>query len=91
MIARAAWQLRAFTATVLASCRYDRVLVIRVLNEGAGIGMQLERLAAAAPPVDIVIAAGGSPDPDVRRRAVARRGRTGPIQTKQSQRRKLHD
>jgi acetylornithine deacetylase len=74
MIARAAWQLRAFTATVLASCRYDRVLVIRVLNEGAGIGMQLERLAAAAPPVDIVIAAGGSPDPDVLRRAAARRG-----------------
>jgi hypothetical protein len=45
MTDRAAWQLPAFTATVLASRRHDHALVIPVINEGDRIRAQLERLA----------------------------------------------
>jgi dolichol-phosphate mannosyltransferase len=62
MTDRAAWQLPAFTATVLAPRRHDHALVIPVINEGDRILAQLARLAAAAPPVDVVIADGGSTD-----------------------------
>jgi glycosyltransferase involved in cell wall biosynthesis len=73
---RSAWQLPAFTATVLAPRRHDHALVIPVINEGARIRAQLERLAQAAPPVDVAIADGGSTDgsldPDMLRRTGVR-------------------
>jgi hypothetical protein len=81
---RAAWQLPAFITTVLAPRRHDQALVIPVINAGTRIAVQLERLAAAVPPVDIVIADGGSPDgalvPDALRRlgACALLVKTGP-------------
>jgi glycosyltransferase involved in cell wall biosynthesis len=62
MTDRPAWQLPAFTATVLAPRRHDHALVIPVINEGERIRAQLARLAVDAPPVDIVIADGGSTD-----------------------------
>ncbi|WFU38853.1 glycosyltransferase family 2 protein [Bradyrhizobium sp. CB82] len=42
--------------------RHDYVLVIPVLNEGERIRHQIGRIAAIRPPVDIVIADGGSKD-----------------------------
>ena len=47
---------------MLAPRRHDHALVIPVINEGDRIRAQLARLAAAAPPVDVVIADGGSTD-----------------------------
>lgn len=44
---------------------HDAVLVIPVINEGARIRGQLGAIAALAPPVDIVIADGGSTDGSV--------------------------
>jgi dolichol-phosphate mannosyltransferase len=58
----AEWQVPEFVATVLAARRFDHALVIPVINEGARIRAQLERLAAVAAPVDVVIADGGSSD-----------------------------
>jgi glycosyltransferase involved in cell wall biosynthesis len=81
---RAAWQLPAFTATVLAPRRWHHALVIPVLNEDGRITAQLERLAAAAPPVDVVIADGGSTDGSLDPEGLRRRGvrallvKTGP-------------
>jgi glycosyltransferase involved in cell wall biosynthesis len=76
MTDRTAWQVPAFTATVLVPRRHQHALVIPVLNEGARIRAQLERLAAAAAPADMVIADGGSTDgvldPDALRRAGVR-------------------
>ena len=57
-----AWQVPQHTVTVLAPRRHDFALVIPVINEGARIVTQLERIAALAPPVDVVIADGGSTD-----------------------------
>jgi glycosyltransferase involved in cell wall biosynthesis len=61
---RAAWQLPSFSAAVLAGGgrRHDHALVIPVINEGERIRRQLARIAALAPPVDVVIADSGSTD-----------------------------
>ena len=59
---RSTREVPAFHAQLLGEKRHDHALVIPVINEGARIGNQLARLAAAAPPVDIVIADGGSSD-----------------------------
>lgn len=50
------------TEAVFAPRRHRHALVIPVLNEGARIAAQLRRIAVAAPPVDVVIADGGSTD-----------------------------
>jgi dolichol-phosphate mannosyltransferase len=54
-----------WTETVLSKRVHDHVLVIPVINEGDRIRKQLLRIAALAPPVDIVIADGGSTDGSV--------------------------
>lgn len=56
------WEVPAFTAEALAPRRHDHALVIPVLNEGERIRAQLRRISAAAPPVDVLIADGGSRD-----------------------------
>jgi len=55
-------ELPAFRAEVLAPRRRAYALVIPVINEGERIRAQLLRIAAEAPPVDVVIADGGSTD-----------------------------
>src|SRR4051794_1899094 len=47
---------------IFAPRRHDHLLVIPVINEGERIRRQLERIAALAPEVDILIADGGSTD-----------------------------
>jgi dolichol-phosphate mannosyltransferase len=59
---RAAWQLPACTVTEFAPRHCATALVIPVINEGTRIADQLARIAAAAPPVDVVIADGNSTD-----------------------------
>ena len=56
------WQLPAFETQVLAPKAQAHALVIPVLNEGARIRGQLRTLRDLAPPVDVVIADGGSTD-----------------------------
>lgn len=55
-------QIPAFTATVLSPRRHAHALVIPVINEGERIRMQLRAIARSAPPVDLVLADGGSTD-----------------------------
>ena len=55
-------ELPTFTTAVFTPRRHRHALVIPVLNEGNRIQRQLERIHAAAPTVDIVIADGGSTD-----------------------------
>jgi glycosyltransferase involved in cell wall biosynthesis len=59
------WQVPAFAETILKPRAQEFALVIPVINEGDRIRRQLERLAALALPVDIVIADGGSTDGSV--------------------------
>ena len=47
---------------IFAPRRHDHLLVIPVINEGERLRRQLERIAAAAPEIDIMIADGGSTD-----------------------------
>lgn len=56
------WQVPDHQRDVLAPKRYDFGLVIPVINEGERIRGQLQRIAAANLPVDIIIADGGSTD-----------------------------
>ncbi len=55
----------AHVAAVFGPKRHDAVLVIPVINEGARIAGQLRAIAELAPPVDVVIADGGSTDGSV--------------------------
>jgi dolichol-phosphate mannosyltransferase len=54
--------LPAFTTRVFRPKRHLHALVIPVLNEGERIRRELERISAASPRVDVVIADGGSTD-----------------------------
>lgn len=58
----AGWAVPAFRTEALAGRRHDDALVIPVLNEGERIRNQLQRIRALSPPVDILIADGGSSD-----------------------------
>jgi len=55
-------ELPAFTATVFESRRHRHALVIPVISEGQRIRDQIARVGALDPPVDVVIADGGSTD-----------------------------
>lgn len=59
---RPGWQVPAFTVTELQPRRARYCVCVFVLNEGARILAQLERMRAPAATVDIVIADGGSTD-----------------------------
>jgi dolichol-phosphate mannosyltransferase len=59
---RASWQVPTFTEIVLTGKRHAHALVIPVINEGERIRRQLGLIAKLAPPVDVVIADGGSTD-----------------------------
>ena len=59
---RNGWEVPDFRATVLSGRAHAVALVIPVINEGARIRHQIERIAALAPAVDVVIADGGSTD-----------------------------
>jgi hypothetical protein len=59
---------------IFAPRRHDHLLVIPVINEGERIRRQLERIAAAAPEIDIVIADGGSTDGSLDAATLARLG-----------------
>ena len=59
---RAAWEVPDFQVTVLSPRAHPIALVIPVINEGERIRRQIERIAALAPAVDVVIADGGSTD-----------------------------
>jgi glycosyltransferase involved in cell wall biosynthesis len=50
---------------VLRPRSHDHVLVIPVINEGERIQRQLARISASKPPVDVVVADGGSTDGSV--------------------------
>lgn len=56
------WQVPAHDTALYAARRHAHALVIPVINEGARIRGQLERIKAAGLPVDVVIADGGSTD-----------------------------
>lgn len=58
----AAWELPAHEVRQYAPRQRPYALVIPVLNEGERIRAQLRRLAQVKPPVDIVVADGGSSD-----------------------------
>jgi dolichol-phosphate mannosyltransferase len=58
----ASWQIPAYESHVLGPKRQSYALVIPVINEGDRIRRQIERIAAIAPPVDVIIADGGSTD-----------------------------
>ena len=59
---RATWQVPTFTETVLTEKRHNHALVIPVINEGDRVRHQLGLIAQFVPPVDVVIADGGSTD-----------------------------
>ena len=59
---RAAWEVPDFRAIELSPRAHPIALVIPVINEGERIRRQIERIAALAPAVDVVIADGGSTD-----------------------------
>lgn len=59
---RAAWEVPDFRAIELSPRAHSIALVIPVINEGERIRRQIERIAALAPAVDVVIADGGSTD-----------------------------
>jgi dolichol-phosphate mannosyltransferase len=59
---RAAWELPSFKEIAFAKKRHNHALVIPVINEGERIQRQLGRIAQLVPPVDVVIADGGSTD-----------------------------
>jgi len=56
------WQVPAYESHVFGPKRHSHALVIPVINEGDRIRRQIERVAAIAPPVDVIIADGGSTD-----------------------------
>lgn len=56
------WQVPAHEAALYAPRRHRHALVIPVINEGERIRGQLLRIRAAALPVDVVVADGGSTD-----------------------------
>lgn len=56
------WQLPSFDIALHGPKRHDHALVIPVINEGARIRGQLDRTRAAALPVDVIVADGGSTD-----------------------------
>ena len=56
------WQVPRHEVVIFGEKRHDYALVIPVINEGARIGAQLQRVALAHLPVDVVIADGGSTD-----------------------------
>ena len=59
---RAAWEVPDFRVIELSPRAHSIALVIPVINEGERIRRQIERIAALAPAVDVVIADGGSTD-----------------------------
>lgn len=56
------WELPSFETLTLRSRSHLYALVIPVINEGTRIRAQIERITALAPPVDVIIADGGSTD-----------------------------
>jgi dolichol-phosphate mannosyltransferase len=64
-LAHRAWQLPESRSDLLGPRRHDHVLVIPVINEGDRIRAQLQRIALAKLPVDVVVADGGSTDGSV--------------------------
>ncbi len=58
----AAWEVPEFSELVLRDAAARYALVIPVINEGDRIRRQLQKIAAARPAVDVVIADGGSTD-----------------------------
>ena len=56
------WDVPAFTKNTLLPKANGHALVIPVLNEGERIRAQLRRIKQQAPPVDVIIADGGSTD-----------------------------
>ena len=59
---KATWQVPAHDTAVFAPKAHGAVLIIPVINEGERIRGQLRAIADLAPPVDVVIADGGSTD-----------------------------
>lgn len=56
------WQVPEHETHVFGPMRHRYLLVIPVINEGVRICRQIERLTEITPPVDVVIADGGSTD-----------------------------
>lgn len=56
------WDVPEFSELVLRATAARYALVIPVINEGARIRGQLQKIAAARPAVDVIIADGGSTD-----------------------------
>lgn len=59
---RSQWQVPAGREDCFDAKRHAHALVIPVINEGQRIRAQLERIAAAHLPVDVIVADGGSTD-----------------------------
>jgi len=56
------WELPAFQVALFAPRSHAHALVIPVINEGERIRGQLERIRDSRPPVDVIVADGGSTD-----------------------------
>lgn len=56
------WQIPTYDIALYGEKQESYALVIPVINEGDRIQSQLERITAAAPEVDVVVADGGSTD-----------------------------
>ncbi|MEM7779316.1 MAG: GtrA family protein [Pseudomonadota bacterium] len=56
------WNVPAYEVSIYAEPAQRYALVIPVINEGERIRGQLERIAAVAPAIDLIIADGGSTD-----------------------------
>jgi dolichol-phosphate mannosyltransferase len=56
------WQIPVHETHVFGPKRRSHALVIPVINEGDRIRQQIKRIAAIEPPVDVIIADGGSTD-----------------------------
>ncbi len=57
-----AWSLPEFDEAIYQNRQHNHALVVPVINEGNRIRRQLQRIAAAGLPVDVVVADGGSTD-----------------------------
>lgn len=66
----------AYTVTHLREPKHEIVLVIPVINENGRLTAQLERIQAAAPDADVIIADGGSTDGSTRPDVLLERGVT---------------
>ena len=74
------WEVPTHEVQLYGDKRHDYALVIPVINEGTRLLGQLDAIADLQPPVDIIIADGGSDDVHDPGRAGAMAGGSGALE-----------